>query len=109
MNLLSIQSKFNSITGSSSCTRIYTGSYVSTLYIEVQEYLSTQKLVYTDGGLDNSLRRLLQPILRIMYILRTDTKNNGLSVVAAVDEFLSFCRTNTSLLWGALINSNTLF
>ena len=58
MNLLSIQSKFNSIAGSCSCTRIYTGSYVSTLYIEVQEYFCTKQLVYTDGGLDNSLRRL---------------------------------------------------
>lgn len=77
MNLLSIQSKFNGIAGSCSCTRIYTGSYVSTLYIKVQEYLCTKQLVYTDGGLDNSIRRLLEPILRIMYILRTDTKNNG--------------------------------
>ena len=93
MNLLSIQSKFNGIAGSCGCTRIYTSGYVSALNIEVQEYFCTKQLIYTDGGLDHSLRRLLQPLVRIMYILRTDTKNNGLSVVAAIDEFLSFCRS----------------
>lgn len=90
MDSVHIQSKFSVVSGSEFCTRIYAGSHLSSLHIEVQEYFRTEQLVYFDLGCDHTARICSDEIRIVMNIFRTDTYDNCFSVVTAVDERFLF-------------------
>ena len=81
MDSVHIQSKFSVVSGSEFCTRIYAGSHLSSLHIEVQEYFRTEQLVYFDLGCDHTARICSDEIRIVMNIFRTDTYDNCFSVV----------------------------
>ena len=88
MDLLNVECKLNCIAGSCSSSGINSCSDRELFKIKVQINFSTQELVNLDVGLEYAFSGLDEH-LGIIYILRTDTECNGLSVVAAVDD-LSF-------------------
>ena len=87
MNLVNIDRKLDFRSGSRIRLRIDTGCHVRAIGREVQEYFSTEKLVNFDlrikhgTALRNNLRIIIQ-------MLRTDTHDNGLADIAAIDNSL---------------------
>ena len=61
------------------------------------KYLSTQKLVDVDLRLEHALGSSKEHF-GIVHILRTNTKNDILAVVVAVDQLLGLCRRNRNIL-----------
>ena len=99
VSFLHIECKSDRITGLSCCTRINSCCNLSSVNIEVQEYFSTKKLVNFNYGVHWFAWRCLKEHLRIMDILRTDTKNNFLSNIAFVfQDFSLSCRNNNLML-----------
>ena len=53
---------------------------------------STKHFIYTDLSLNNCIRWRCDKHLLIMYIFRTDSKDNSLSFISSIDKFLCFWR-----------------
>ena len=87
MDLVGVECVFHSIAGANLCGGLDSCSDVSAAQIEIQEYFCAQKLVYVDLGLE--LIRNLLLALDFDDVLGTDTEDNLLAVVAAVDQSLS--------------------
>lgn len=82
VRFLHIEIKSDRIACLSCCMRLDTGGYLCAVNVEVQEYFRAQKLINLNSRRHSAVRS-------ICYILRTDTKNNGLSDISAV--FQGFC------------------
>ena len=81
-----IEGVLNCIAGANLCCGLNSCCDVSCAEIEVQEYFCAEKLVNVDLGLE--LIRNLVAGLDFDDVLGTDTEDNLLAVVAAVDDFL---------------------
>ena len=92
MDLLGIESEFDIVARSCCRTGINSCGDGELFEIEIQEYFCTKKLVNPYRRLEYAIRililKLIDHLLGIIYILRTDTEGNGLSVIAAVDQLL---------------------
>ena len=77
MDSAQVKTQSQSIARSSSCSWAYTSGEACLVDIEVQEYLSTQKLVHTDCSSQSSTRIVAH--IAIMDILWTNTEANFLT------------------------------
>ena len=83
MDSAQVKTQSQSIARSSSCSWAYTSGEAWLVDIEVQEYLSTQKLVHTDCSSQSSTRIVAH--IAIMDILWTNTEANFLTNITLLN------------------------
>ena len=70
--------------------------YNSFSIIQLQTFC-TEHLIYTDLCFDYCIWRSFDEHLLIVHVFRTDSENNCLSFISAIDQLLSFCRWKLDL------------
>src|SRR5699024_10599605 len=96
MNLFHIQDEGSVRTGFQFGAGTYAGCHLCTFHIEVQINLCAKQLVELDLRLDIKTYRSTF-VAFFVDVFRTDTEDNGLAVVVAVDERLFLRIRNTHL------------